>query len=252
MSEISAAARQYLLAFADDEHLMGQRHTEWIGVAPFLEEDLAFASIGQDELGHAANLYGLLVGDDDDAIDRLAFRRPAEEYRSCWLVEYETNDWAETMIRHWFYDAAERLRWQLLAGSCLRSAADLVERAEREESYHRRHADGLLDVLLAVDESRRRIEYAVTTMYPLALGLFDPVEGEAELVVDGFINAAWSEQLGQWRERAVERFPGVDLAALDQGSVTVDQGHRRNRHPDFEVVYGRIREVMRYDPQAVW
>ncbi len=252
MSEISATARQYLLAFADDEHLMGQRHAEWIGAAPFLEADLAFASIGQDELGHAADLYALLVGDEDEAIDRLAFRRPVEEYRSCWLVEYETGDWAETMVRHWFYDAAEQLRWQLLAGSSLRPAADLVERALREESYHRRHGDALLDVLLAVDESRRRIDYAVTTMYPLALGMFDPIEGEALLVAEGFVAESWSGQLGRWRELVATRFPGVDLAAIDHGSVAAEQGNRTNRHPDFEVVYGRIREVMKDDPQAVW
>ncbi len=56
MTVLSESAIEYLLAFADDEHLMGQRYTEWIGVAPFLEEDLALASIGQDELGHAAML----------------------------------------------------------------------------------------------------------------------------------------------------------------------------------------------------
>ena len=61
MTALGPAERAVLLAFADDEHLMGQRHTEWIGVAPFLEEDLAFASIGQDELGHAAMLYALAM-----------------------------------------------------------------------------------------------------------------------------------------------------------------------------------------------
>ncbi len=70
MSGLSDGGREYLLAFADDEHLIGQQHTEWIGTAPFLEEDLAFCSIAQDELGHAAALYELL-GDADE----LAFRR---------------------------------------------------------------------------------------------------------------------------------------------------------------------------------
>lgn len=252
VGDLTPAAREFILAFADDEHLMGQRHTEWIGVAPFLEEDLAFASIGQDELGHAANLYGLLVGDDDEAIDRLAFRRPVEEYRSCWLVEYETNDWAEAMVRHWFYDAAEQLRWPLLARSSVAPAAALVDRALREESYHRRHADGLLDVLLQVDESRRRIEYAVSTVYPLATAMFDPVADEAQLVADGVINASWSEHHDEWRALAEARFPSVDLASLDGGPISAGQANRTRRHADFEVVYGRIREVMKYDPEAVW
>ena len=48
MTEISPQVREFLLALADDKHLMGQQHAEWIGVTPFLEEDLAFCSIGQD------------------------------------------------------------------------------------------------------------------------------------------------------------------------------------------------------------
>ena len=113
---VSAAVREVVLAFVDDEHLMGQQHTEWIGVAPFLEEDLAFASIGQDELGHAALLLAALVGDDDRAIDELAFFRPAEQWRSCGLVECRLDDWSDTLVRHWLYDSAEELRWRLLRG----------------------------------------------------------------------------------------------------------------------------------------
>jgi ring-1,2-phenylacetyl-CoA epoxidase subunit PaaC len=97
--------RDYLLALADDEHLMGQQHTEWIGVAPFLEEDLAFSSIGQDELGHAVLLYELVCELDgvevtDAAVDGLAYRA-GDDYRSCALVEYQTADWAEALVRHW-------------------------------------------------------------------------------------------------------------------------------------------------------
>ena len=80
MTGMGSAVREFLLAFADDEHLIGQQHTEWIGVAPFLEEDLAFSSIAQDELGHAAALYAIVAGDgdpvdDDLRIDDLAFGR---------------------------------------------------------------------------------------------------------------------------------------------------------------------------------
>ena len=101
MTTLGPAERAVLLAFADDEHLMGQRHTEWIGVAPFLEEDLAFASIGQDELGHAAMLYELVISDlsgetpSAQSVDALAFRREPDDYRSCWLVEAPCTEWAD-------------------------------------------------------------------------------------------------------------------------------------------------------------
>jgi ring-1,2-phenylacetyl-CoA epoxidase subunit PaaC len=273
---VEAATREFLLAFADDEHLMGQRHTEWLGVAPFLEEDLAFASIGQDELGHAADLYTLAValdrsdnagvnatdaGSDGDApvdvdveaaIDRLAFNREPSQYRSCWLVEYETTDWAETAVRHWYYDSAERFRWESLADSTLPGAADLVGRALREESYHRRHIDGLLDVLLEVDESRRRIEFAAIELFPLAVGLFDPVVGEEALVAAGVIDSPWSDVAQRWEAEVAERFPTIDFSTIDRGSVIADQANRTRRHEHFAIVHSRIREVFEFDPEAAW
>ena len=129
MSDVTLEApelREYLLALADDDHLMGQQHTEWIGVAPFLEEDMAFASIGQDELGHAAALYALLAGDGDQDLDSLAIGRAADGYRSCHLVEYDTAGWDEALIRHWMHDTAEELRWQALADSSVPEVAGLV------------------------------------------------------------------------------------------------------------------------------
>ena len=60
---LTPAAREHLLALADDEHMIGARHTNWIGLGPFLEEDLAFCSIAQDELGHAIGMYELLLDD---------------------------------------------------------------------------------------------------------------------------------------------------------------------------------------------
>ena len=122
-------AREVLLALADDEHLMGQQHAEWIGVAPFLEEDLAFCSIAQDELGHAAALYEALALDEvlGDA-DRLAFRRAPQDYRSCHLVELPCPDWSDALVRHWLYDEAEVLRWDALAGSSWPAVAAVVDR----------------------------------------------------------------------------------------------------------------------------
>ena len=39
------APAQLLLELADDELILGWRNSEWTGIAPFLEEDVAFSSI---------------------------------------------------------------------------------------------------------------------------------------------------------------------------------------------------------------
>src|SRR5437870_11901944 len=74
-----------LLALADDEMIIGHRHSQWTGWAPHIEEDLAFSSIAQDEMAHARLLYqlaGPLLGRDEDA---LALGRAPEVYRNAVL-----------------------------------------------------------------------------------------------------------------------------------------------------------------------
>jgi ring-1,2-phenylacetyl-CoA epoxidase subunit PaaC len=240
--DVSDGSREYLLAFADDEHLIGQQHTEWIGTAPFLEEDLAFCSIAQDELGHAAALYDLL-GDPDT----LAFGRPSDAYRSCAFVELPFDEWDDAFARHWLYDLAERHRWSALAASTVPGLPEVAARCEREEEYHRRHAQVLLD-RLRVSGARQRLDAAITRMLPLADALFEPVEGEPEALAEGVATVPSDELRRRWRAD-VERTTGhVDWDEMRYPDPT----GRRQRSDAFEPLLARLTEVMRLDPTARW
>lgn len=228
-----------LLALADDEHLMGHRHSEWICVTPFLEEDLAFASIGQDELGHAAALYGLLADD----VERLAVGRQPGDYRSCWLVEEPCRLWEQALVRHFLYDSAEQLRWEALAASAIPGLPAIAARALREEDYHRRHASELvLRLLQGTEESRGRVLQAFEALLPLAVALWEPVpEGEAQ-----------DELAAQWRAGVTDTLApaGVVLAW-----PTVDphlQGGRTRRSQHFAEIHHALTEVVSLDPAATW
>ena len=99
--------RELLLQIADDELVVGWRDSEWTGIAPFLEEDVALSSIAQNEIGHARAIYELLA---DDA-DALAFDRPPGEYACSQLVELRlVPDWARTIARHYLYERADERR----------------------------------------------------------------------------------------------------------------------------------------------
>src|SRR3989304_3552441 len=70
-----------LLEVADAELILGWRNSEWTGIAPFLEEDVAFSSIAQNEIGHARALYELAAAElgttpDEVALDRKAAEEP--------------------------------------------------------------------------------------------------------------------------------------------------------------------------------
>ena len=247
-----AALREFLFAFADDEHLMGQQHTEWIGVAPFLEEDLAFSSIGQDELGHAVMLYELVceldgVEPTDAAIDALAYGRGAAEYRSCSLVEYTTTNWAEALVRHWIYDTLEAMRWSLVAESTYQPLAELSARVAGEERYHLRHADALLDGLMADPAARAKCHEALDELQADVLRVCPEAGDERELVKAGILSEFHHTLMDPLRGAIEARFDWsfgpIDLVAYSRGS-------KRSEH--FGPLMARMREVLDLDPSAAW
>src|SRR5205085_11157715 len=91
---------QKIVEIADDELILGWRDSEWTGIAPSLEEDVAFSSIAQNEIGHARALYELAARELGTDADTLAFDRYPGEYLSDPSVEALRMDWAHTIARH--------------------------------------------------------------------------------------------------------------------------------------------------------
>jgi ring-1,2-phenylacetyl-CoA epoxidase subunit PaaC len=132
---------QQLLELADDELVLGWRNSEWTGIAPFLEEDVAFSSIAQNEIGHARALYELAARDLGTTADELAFDRKPDEYRCSRLVQLRlVPDWAKTIARHHLYERADEQRLAALKDSGDPEVAGLAAKIDREEAYHRIHA----------------------------------------------------------------------------------------------------------------
>ena len=135
------ARAELLLQIADDELILGWRDSEWTGIAPFLEEDVAFSSIAQNEIGHARALYELAARELGTTADALAFDRQPAEYRCSRLVELRLPEWERTIARHVLYEQADAERLERLKGSDDAEVAGLAAKIDREEAYHRLHAE---------------------------------------------------------------------------------------------------------------
>jgi ring-1,2-phenylacetyl-CoA epoxidase subunit PaaC len=160
-----------LLPIADDELVIGWRNSEWTGIAPFLEEDVAFSSIAQNEIGHARALYGLVAEELESDADAIAFDRTPAEYRCAPLVELRlVPDWARTIARHYLYETADALRIDALKSAADPDVGGLAAKIEREEAYHRMHAEMWADRL----RGERRFAEAVDELWPYAVAMLDP------------------------------------------------------------------------------
>jgi ring-1,2-phenylacetyl-CoA epoxidase subunit PaaC len=162
---------ELLLGLADDELVLGWRDSEWTGIAPLLEEDVAFSSIAQNEIGHARALYQLLT---DDA-DALAFDRSLDEYRCAPLVELRLLDWARTIARRWLYEVADEIRISELTQDADPSVAGLAAKINREEAYHRMHAELWRARLRDAPQFRAAAE----ELWPYALGVLPRSQRDA-------------------------------------------------------------------------
>jgi ring-1,2-phenylacetyl-CoA epoxidase subunit PaaC len=189
-----------LIEIADDELILGWRDSEWTGIAPSLEEDVAFSSIAQNEIGHARALYELAAADLGTTADELAFDREPSEYRSAPLVEQRRMDWAHTIARHYLYETADEIRLAALKESDDAEVAGLAAKMDREEQYHRLHARMWADRLR--DEPRFR--EALDELWPFALGVLPPEQ-----------RATLAERVDLTETQAFERNgPSDELRAL--------------------------------------
>jgi ring-1,2-phenylacetyl-CoA epoxidase subunit PaaC len=217
---------ELLLPIADDELVLGWRNSEWTGIAPFLEEDVAFSSIAQNEIGHARALYALAAEELGTTADELAFDRSPDEYRCAQLVELKRLDWAPTIARHYLYETADAVRVEALKRSDDAEVAGLAAKIDREEAYHRMHAEMWIDRLQATDEGSRRLREAVEELWPYALGVLP------------------DSQRDEYRERVAERLPFVETKAK-----AIERGEHVE---ELTELWEEMTMVRRSVPGAVW
>ena len=252
---LDSGSREFLLSLADDEHMIGARHTAWIGLGPFLEEDLAFCSIAQDELGHAIALYELLLreagGDPIAGLDAFALLRDPDEYRSSHLAETDCSDWSDSLVRHWLYDRAEAIRWSALRDSAHRDLAAIATRALAEERFHGEHADRFMARVATTDQ----VAASVGRLLPLAVAAWSPPPGEAAALAAGVVDRPSGELAADW-EAAVRTEAaawGLALHWPDPSEPAVrDHVDRTTRSDGFDELHRSLTRVLALDPDATW
>lgn len=239
---------------ADDALIYGHRNSEWTGLGPTLEEDISFSSIAQDKVGHAWQLYQILEKNFGmDHPDQLAFMRDEKDMKCSHLVEIYTQDYAFALVRHFFFDHAEFLRYNMLKDSKYEPLAQLANKIKGEIKYHLLHADTWMQKLSkGTEESKARMQTAINEAFPYALGIFEEGPSEDELKETGAF-AGESELHDRWLE---EVFPIVRKAGLslpESNEVEPQFGGRNGYHTEYlQPLLNEMTEVLRSEPEASW
>lgn len=227
------AVEAQLFRVADDEYVQAERYTFWQVRAPTLESDLANANNAQDELGHARLWY--------DAIQQLGYTEESllwesdpEDFQHATLVElpFEEGDWADAIVRGFFYDTAEDIRLAALADSSYRVIRERTSRIQKEEDYHLEHEQSWLERMAIDDDASERVQAAIDRLYPYALTLFEPVgDIETDIVDLGIRTMTQSEMRDEWEDRVVAFLTDLGFTVPTDAEVATPVG-RNNEHTD--------------------
>jgi ring-1,2-phenylacetyl-CoA epoxidase subunit PaaC len=245
-----AALAELVLSVADDEFVIGFWDSEWTGIAPMLEEDVATSSVAQDEIGHAKALYELLAeltGTDADAI---AFGRDADGFRHAALLNHARGDWAFSVARRYLYETADAVRLAAVARSTHEPLAQLAAKMRREETYHMLHAEAWLRRLAdGAAEGRERLAESIRTLWGDAQAVFSPLPSEDTLLRTGLLPEPMSALHEAWLARVR---PVLEPIAGPLGEVGVGPEGRTARTDDFRWLHTEFTMVAGSEEGALW
>lgn len=248
------AVKSLLFNMADDALIIGHRNSEWTGIGPMLEEDLAFSSMAQDKIGHAQAYYEMLhehfgLGTPD----QLGFMRKEHQFRSAVFTELPIGEYDFSLVRHFLFSRADLLRIEMLAASSFQPLAQLAQKIRGEVKYHVMHGDVFLKQLAqGTEESKARMQSALNYCMPFAFSLFEPGTADADLQNDGiFAGEAALEKM--WLEQVSAFVTAAGLKMPEVKDKTAHYGGRKGLHSEYlKPLLDEMCEVVNSDPGAEW
>ncbi|WP_186294429.1 1,2-phenylacetyl-CoA epoxidase subunit PaaC [Bradyrhizobium guangdongense] len=243
----------YTLRRADDALILGHRLSEWCGHAPMLEEDMALSNIALDLIGQARELYGYAAkaegGDNDE--DKLAYLRDVRQYRNLLLVEQPNGDFAQTLVRQFFYSAFADLYWRAMMNSRDTTLAAIAAKSEKESAYHLRHSsEWIIRLGDGTEESHARAQGAIDQLWAFTGEMFAVDDSER-----GLIDAGIAIDPATLRDRWMKTVASVvteATLALPQNNW-MQQGGRFGRHSEhLGHLLSELQSMQRTFPGQTW
>ncbi len=247
------AVKEFLYKIADDQLIIGHRNSEWTGLGPLVEEDIAFSSIAQDKIGQAQHIYEILHSLGEADADTIAFTRNAADFKSCHLVEYPIGEYDFSLMRNFLFNHAEQIRFEMLVNCGLEPLAQLAKKYRGEIKYHTMHANTWVKQLgRANEESSARMQSALNETFNLALGIFEENEF-AETLKDLNIFPGEKVLQNKWVEAITPLLESSSLVIPGSDSWQPVYGGRKGYHTEYlEPMLEEMGEVFRLDPKAEW
>lgn len=260
--EYKEALTNLLFQLADDDFLISYRGSEWLGLAPHIEEDVASSSISQDTMGHAAMYYTLLEEIGAGNKDELAHMRPAENRNNSILaervngegyyMETPTYDWAYAVVRNFFYTLAKKVKIDSLRQSSYTPLAEAAVKVNMELYYHLLHwKTWFVQLLSSTDEAKKKMNDAIELVMKDFGDVFSYGDQKEAIESNGLIGSE-EELKDKWQEKMSPIFETLGLEVPEIPEPSSLNGRNGEHTEDLTEALATLSEVYRLDPAAAW
>ena len=260
--EYKEAVISLLFQLADDDFMYAFRGSEWLGLAPHIEEDVASSSISQDSMGHAAMYYKLLEDLGVGKADDIAHLRTAPERKNSILTErvngegyyMETPlyDWAYAVVRSYFYTQAKKVKIDSLCESSYSPLAEVATKVRMELYYHRLHWETWFKQLLnSTDVAKKKMTDAIEVVMNDFGDMFSFGNQKEAIERNGLIGTE-DELQENWRASIKPVFADLQLEVPKIPQNTMKNGRNGEHTKDLDEALLTLSEVYKFDPIAVW
>jgi ring-1,2-phenylacetyl-CoA epoxidase subunit PaaC len=263
----------YTLHLADNALIMAQRNSEWCGHGPVLEQDIAITNISLDLIGQARSLYQYAAelinakgayspstgGGQGEAAteDYLAYLRDSREFKNCLLAEQPNGDWAQTILRQFFFSTYQFFLYQRLQQSADATLAAIAEKSLKEVTYHVRwSSEWVIRLGDGTEESHNRLLNALDELWMFTGELFIPAGYEIEAAKTG-IGVDVSLLRTEWEQRVNEIFAEATVSTSSntsgaQGAWTQTGGKDGIHTEHLGFILAEMQSMQRAYPGCEW
>lgn len=247
----------YTLHLADTTLILAQRNAAWCGHGPVLEQDIAITNISLDLIGQSRNFYQYAAtlinkenGNEEATEDSLAYLRKEREFKNLLLAEQPNGDWAQTILRQFFFSNYQYLLYQRLQKCNDAQLAAIADKAIKEVTYHLRwSSEWVIRLGDGTEESHRRMETAIEQLWMYTGEMFEPASYETVLVQAGIIPAMSFKE--EWLNKVNEVFAEATLTV--PAKAFAQTGGKDGRHTEhLGYILTDLQYLQRTYPNATW
>ena len=250
----------YVLHLADNSLILGHRNSEWCAHGPVLEQDIAITNISLDLIGQARNFYQytaqLINQSTNQPInptteDTLAYWRDAHQFKNCLLVELPKGDWAQTILRQFFFSNYQFYLYQQLQESKDEQLAAIAVKSLKEVTYHLRwSSEWVIRLGDGTDESHNRIVKANDQLWSYTGEFFIPANYEQQ-ASDAGVGVDVKKIKNKWLEKLNEIFAEATLSV--PATIDGQSGGKEGKHTEhLDNILSELQYMQRAYPGSEW